>query len=290
MIKDLLATLNINIRSQRMRSSLERMRSSLVRMRSSLVRMRSSLVRMRSSLVVRASDCQCTSCNGPGFDPSIRQHSGIWGAADEAVLNIVRRRNINISWWGVIKVSRLINLAGHGHRGRWRRQWHLASGILVRYRNILVIPTPDWVRHRHFCWFRYRPNQMPDSLAFKEDCTKNTPRTSKLLTMKRDTPYMSTLLAVKMDKPCASNWWGRREIETHCISAYPHCWWWRGLHLVHVQTAGGEKDKSSPKVGSPQISSAIATCIPSANAALCRYAICRPNLFLSCLFSSQNIV
>ncbi len=33
--------------------------------------------RMRSSLVVRASDCQCTSCNGPGFDPSIRRHSGI---------------------------------------------------------------------------------------------------------------------------------------------------------------------------------------------------------------------
>jgi hypothetical protein len=34
-------------------------------------------IRMRSSLVVRASDCQCTSCNGPGFDPSIRRHSGI---------------------------------------------------------------------------------------------------------------------------------------------------------------------------------------------------------------------
>ncbi len=32
---------------------------------------------MRSSLMVRASDCQCTSCNGPGFDPSIRRHSGI---------------------------------------------------------------------------------------------------------------------------------------------------------------------------------------------------------------------
>ncbi len=48
--------------------------------------------RMRSSLVVRASDCQCTSCNGPGFEPSIRRHSGIWGAADEAVLNIVRTK------------------------------------------------------------------------------------------------------------------------------------------------------------------------------------------------------
>ncbi len=44
--------------------------------------------RMRSSLVVRASDCQCTSsCNGPGFEPSIRRHRRIWGAADEAMLN-----------------------------------------------------------------------------------------------------------------------------------------------------------------------------------------------------------
>ncbi len=50
---------------------------------------------MRSSLVVRASDCQCTSCNGPGFDPSIRRHSGIWGAADEQCwLNIVRTKKI----------------------------------------------------------------------------------------------------------------------------------------------------------------------------------------------------
>ncbi len=47
---------------------------------------------MRSNLVVRASDCQCTSCNGPGFDPSIRWHSGIWGASDEAVLNTVRKK------------------------------------------------------------------------------------------------------------------------------------------------------------------------------------------------------
>ena len=51
---------------------------------------RINFCRMRSSIVVRASDCQCTSCNGPGFDPSIRRHSGIWGAADEAVLYIVR--------------------------------------------------------------------------------------------------------------------------------------------------------------------------------------------------------
>ncbi len=43
------------------------------------------------NLAVRASECQCTSCKGPGFEPSICRHSGIWGAADEAVLNIVRK-------------------------------------------------------------------------------------------------------------------------------------------------------------------------------------------------------
>ncbi len=44
---------------------------------------------MRSSQVVRASDCQCRSPNSPGFDPSILRHSGILGAADEAVFNSV---------------------------------------------------------------------------------------------------------------------------------------------------------------------------------------------------------
>ncbi len=53
---------------------------------------------MRSSLVVRATDCQCTSCKGPGIDPSIRRHSGIWGAADEAVLNIVGNNGKTIFW------------------------------------------------------------------------------------------------------------------------------------------------------------------------------------------------
>ncbi len=33
-----------------------------------------------------------TSCNGPGPDPCIRRYSGIWGAADEAVLKIVRKK------------------------------------------------------------------------------------------------------------------------------------------------------------------------------------------------------
>jgi hypothetical protein len=42
---------------------------------------------MRSSRVVRAYDCQCQSRNSPGFDPSILRHNGIWGAADEAMLN-----------------------------------------------------------------------------------------------------------------------------------------------------------------------------------------------------------
>ncbi len=76
------------------------MRSSLVWMRSSLVWMRSSLVLMRSSQVFRASDCQCTSCNGPGFDPSIRRYSGIWGAADEAVYVKEKKKKIPLYFPG----------------------------------------------------------------------------------------------------------------------------------------------------------------------------------------------
>ncbi len=47
---------------------------------------------MKSSRVITASDCQCQSRNSPGFDPSILRHSGVRGAADEAVLNKVHRK------------------------------------------------------------------------------------------------------------------------------------------------------------------------------------------------------
>ncbi len=38
---------------------------------------------------------QCRSRNCPGFDPSILRHSGIWGAADETVLNTVHKNPRN---------------------------------------------------------------------------------------------------------------------------------------------------------------------------------------------------
>ncbi len=47
---------------------------------------------MRSSRVVTAADSQCRSRNCHGFDLSILRHSGILGAADEAVLNIVHKK------------------------------------------------------------------------------------------------------------------------------------------------------------------------------------------------------
>ncbi len=47
---------------------------------------------MRSSRVVIVSDSQCRSRNCPGFDPTILRHSGILGAADEAVLNTVHKK------------------------------------------------------------------------------------------------------------------------------------------------------------------------------------------------------
>jgi hypothetical protein len=56
-------------------------------------RPRSSRQRMRSSRMVRAPDCQCQSGNTPGFNPSILRLSRIWGASDEAVLNIVHKKD-----------------------------------------------------------------------------------------------------------------------------------------------------------------------------------------------------
>jgi hypothetical protein len=44
---------------------------------------------LRPIRVVRASDSLCRSHNCLGFDPSILRHSGIWGAAEKAVLNKV---------------------------------------------------------------------------------------------------------------------------------------------------------------------------------------------------------
>ncbi len=63
---------------------------------------------MRSSPVVSASDCQCRSCNSPGFDLSILRHSGIWEAADEAVLNKAYRKKI--------QKTPLVKKCGNFHR------------------------------------------------------------------------------------------------------------------------------------------------------------------------------
>jgi hypothetical protein len=54
---------------------------------------------MRSSQVVRAYGCQCQSRNSLGLDPRILRHSGIWGAADEAVLNKHIKRNTKKFPW-----------------------------------------------------------------------------------------------------------------------------------------------------------------------------------------------
>ncbi len=59
---------------------------------SGLTEHKSKFLRMRSSREVKASDSQCRSRNGPGFDPSILWHNGIRWAADEAVLNIVHKK------------------------------------------------------------------------------------------------------------------------------------------------------------------------------------------------------
>jgi hypothetical protein len=49
------------------------------------------LAELVDSRVLRSSGCQCQSRNSPGFDPSILGHSGIWGTADDVVLNKVHK-------------------------------------------------------------------------------------------------------------------------------------------------------------------------------------------------------
>ncbi len=79
---------------------------------------------IKSCRVVRASDRQCQSRNNPRFNPSILRRSGVWGAADEAVLDKVHKfqaKNCELSWpWmssdqlvaityvGVINMQKLI--------------------------------------------------------------------------------------------------------------------------------------------------------------------------------------
>jgi hypothetical protein len=65
----------------KLQSIVEKQRDQIRTLDTSLADIKSELdevtATMRSSLVVRAYDCQCTSCNGPGFGPSISRHSGI---------------------------------------------------------------------------------------------------------------------------------------------------------------------------------------------------------------------
>ncbi len=95
---------------------------------------------MRSSQVVRASDCQCRSRNSPGFDPSILRHSGIWGAADEAVLKSVQRRTKNkknrpvrrqiISWFSGKEpfVTGTVRKSLHWEFWHGHRKWPYITG------------------------------------------------------------------------------------------------------------------------------------------------------------------
>ncbi len=59
--------------------------------------------------MVRASGRQCQSRNSPGFDPSIFRHSGLWGAADEAVLKNVHKRKKSKKSPKLITSSSLLN-------------------------------------------------------------------------------------------------------------------------------------------------------------------------------------
>ncbi len=102
---------------------------------------------MRSSHVVRASGCQYQNRNSPGFDPSIFRHRGIWGAADEAVLNNVHKK---IPLWKSIvpdlwhfdtDPDPRIRTLDYG--SRFFRQWHsnLLKNLVFFAKIFCLLPT-----------------------------------------------------------------------------------------------------------------------------------------------------
>ncbi len=103
---------------------------------------------IRCSRVVRASGCQCQSHNSPGFDPSVLRHSGIWGAADEAVLNNVHPKNPPL-----IKETLWTTEAKAGRSDPVGRFPHAASWMKVQYfLDRRPFSNGDWsTLHRCYC-------------------------------------------------------------------------------------------------------------------------------------------
>ncbi len=88
-----------------------------------------------------------------------------------AVLEQLENRNLYLRY--TLSAQSSCTIAGHRHRGRCRR--HRRSGILylvpvLEHSGIKLgplIPVPDWIRHQHFCLFRYLSDWMPDSPKFR---------------------------------------------------------------------------------------------------------------------------
>ncbi len=127
-------------------------------------------------LLVRASDCQCTSCNGPGFDPSIRRHSGIWGAAGwssaeyctNKLLTYVPNGWINcpaqlhargVHHGGTLlhKLVDLVGIAGAGLKRSIVIGWILANRQLGRH-----MIGCWWLLNFDFNWYLPHSEQCPD--------------------------------------------------------------------------------------------------------------------------------
>ncbi len=92
------------------------------------------------SRVVRASDSQCCVRT---VDPSILRHSGIWGAADEAVLNIVHK-NKNPKkedvWEYKLQLLNQPPLQTGSTESTWTVQWQSCKEYMERWPESLSCP------------------------------------------------------------------------------------------------------------------------------------------------------
>ncbi len=94
----------------------------------------------------RESDSQCRSRNCPGFDPSILRHSGIWGEADEVVLNIVHKKKNTKNT--PLKKKEKKGRASALYTGRVHRRWNESS--CTRTRESRRFEKDNWCRFGHW--------------------------------------------------------------------------------------------------------------------------------------------
>ncbi len=105
-----------------------------------------------------------------------------------------------------------------------------------------LIPVPDWFRHRHFCFFRYRTNRMPGIPAFKKNTLQRCKGIHTLCTFIITSVGLGYTLHVHTAS-CGK----RYTLHVHTFGGgkrytlHVHIFGGEKGYTLHVHTAGGGK-------------------------------------------------